>query len=144
MKKNCFSLCLLLALTLAGCGAAPEEPVLDPTVTVETAAAQLGKLGAEGRYVGTVSEGDFLWKVLSCERPALKDLEHIYIREILRTDNYPAVPITVSVEALLNSAMNQNFIPVVDDYNSFIGIVTRREIISRLSNQKPETLRRIV
>lgn len=98
----------------------------------------------EGRYVGTVSEGDFLWKVLSCERPALKDLEHIYIREILRTDNYPAVPITVSVEALLNSAMNQNFIPVVDDYNSFIGIVTRREIISRLSNQKPETLRRIV
>ena len=55
MKKTYFSLCLLLALTLAGCGAAPEEPVLDPTVTVETAAAQLGKLGAEGRYVGTVS-----------------------------------------------------------------------------------------
>ena len=73
-----------------------------------------------------------------------KDLEHVQIQDVLQPGSYPPVPITVSVEELLNSAMNQNFIPVVDDYNSFIGLVTRREIISRLSNQKPETLRRIV
>lgn len=55
MKKSCLSLCLLLTVALTGCGTAPEEPVLDSTVAVETAAAQLGNLGAEGRYVGTVS-----------------------------------------------------------------------------------------
>ncbi len=98
----------------------------------------------EGCYLGTISEGDFLWQILAMDTLDMKDLEHVQIQDVLQPGNYPPVPITVSVEELLNSAMNQNFIPVVDDYNSFIGLVTRREIISRLSNQKPETLRRIV
>ena len=98
----------------------------------------------EGRYLGTISEGDFLWQILAMDTLDMKDLEHVQIQDVLQPGSYPPVPITVSVEELLNSAMNQNFIPVVDDYNSFIGLVTRREIISRLSNQKPETLRRIV
>ena len=98
----------------------------------------------EGCYLGTISEGDFLWQILAMDSLDMKDLEHVQIQDVLQPGSYPPVPITVSVEELLNSAMNQNFIPVVDDYNSFIGLVTRREIISRLSNQKPETLRRIV
>ena len=98
----------------------------------------------EGCYLGTISEGDFLWQILAMDTLDMKDLEHVQIQDVLQPGSYPPVPITVSVEELLNSAMNQNFIPVVDDYNSFIGLVTRREIISRLSNQKPETLRRIV
>ncbi len=98
----------------------------------------------EGCYLGTISEGDFLWQILAMDTLDMKDLEHVQIQDVLQPGSYPPVPITVSVEELLNSAMNQNSIPVVDDYNSFIGLVTRREIISRLSNQKPETLRRIV
>ncbi len=98
----------------------------------------------EGCYLGTISEGDFLWQILAMDTLDMKDLEHVQIQDVLQPGSYPPVPITVSVEELLNSAMNQNFIPVVDDYNSFIGLVTRREIISSLSNQKPETLRRIV
>ena len=98
----------------------------------------------EGCYLGTISEGDFRWQILAMDTLDMKDLEHVQIQDVLQPGSYPPVPITVSVEELLNSAMNQNFIPVVDDYNSFIGLVTRREIISRLSNQKPETLRRIV
>ena len=34
--------------------------------------------------------------------------------------------------------MNQNFIPVVDDLNNFIGIVTRRDIICRLAEETGE------
>ena len=51
------------------------------------------------------------------------------------------------MEELVNSAMKQNFIPVVDDLGSFIGIVTRRDIIRRLSEQTAatnEALRKIV
>lgn len=88
----------------------------------------------EGRYVGTVSEGDFLWKLLAAENAPLmertmRDLESMSVRDILRTDNYPSVGITVTMEDLLTNAMNQNFIPVVDDAGSFIGIVTRKDII---------------
>lgn len=88
----------------------------------------------EGRYVGTVSEGDFLWRMLdpdhAGEEPAftMKDMERLRVRDILK-GNHPPVPITVSVEDLLQSAMTQNFVPVVDDLGRFIGIVTRRDIL---------------
>ena len=106
-----------------------------------------------GQYVGTVSEGDFLWRLLADEPKAqfsrsMKDLEQLRIRDILRGNNYPPVRITVSMEELLNSAMNQNFIPVVDDIGSFIGIVTRKDIIRYFAEQKdalePQLLRKIV
>lgn len=87
-----------------------------------------------GTYVGTVSEGDFLWQLLSDETKqqkalSMKDMEHLRIRDILRGNHYPPVRITVSMEELMQSAMNQNFIPVVDDLGNFTGIVTRKDII---------------
>jgi CBS domain-containing protein len=33
------------------------------------------------------------------------------------------------MEDLLDRAINQNFVPVIDDQDHFIGIVTRKEII---------------
>lgn len=91
-------------------------------------------INREGQYVGTVSEGDFLWKLLAHEQAPLmeremRDLESIPVRDLLKIDTYPSVGITVSMEDLLTNAMNQNFIPVVDDAGSFIGIVTRKDII---------------
>ena len=88
----------------------------------------------EGRYVGTVSEGDFLWRMLDpdhvSEEPSftMKDMERLRVRDILK-GNHPPVPITVSVEDLLQSAMTQNFVPVVDDKDAFIGIVKRSSIV---------------
>ena len=45
-----------------------------------------------------------------------------------RKDNTP-VKVDAGMEHLLERAAKQNFIPVVDDTNSFIGIVTRRSIL---------------
>ena len=88
----------------------------------------------DGHYLGTVSEGDFLWKLLDGEEDhlqtlSMKSMEKLHVRDILRSDQYPSVRITVSMEELVNSAMKQNFIPVVDDLGSFIGIITRQDII---------------
>ena len=98
-------------------------------------------ISRSGKYVGTVSEGDFLWKLLSRDREtpvscSMKDLERLSVRDILRGYDYPPVRITVTMEELLNSAMNQNFIPVVDDLGNFIGIVTRKDIIRYFAEQK--------
>ena len=106
----------------------------------------------EGRYAGTVSEGDFLWKLLPMDHTPLvehtmRDLESIPVRDILRADKYPSVGITVSMEELLTNAMNQNFIPVVDDLGSFIGIVTRKDIIRYFAEQEsvlPKSDKKIV
>ena len=43
------------------------------------------------------------------------------------------------MDALLESAMNQNFIPVIDDLDKFIGIVTRRDIIGYLAKENQST-----
>ena len=107
----------------------------------------------DGRYAGTVSEGDFLWQLLN-EVPeerkvcSMKDLEQLKIRDILQKDTYPSVRITVRMEEMLNSAMTQNFIPVVDDLGNVNGIVTRKDIIRYFAEQKdaaePLPLRKIV
>lgn len=99
-------------------------------------------ISRSGQYVGTVSEGDFLWRLISKDAKGtedartMKELEQIQIRDILQTESYPAVLITVTMDELLDSAMNQNFIPVTDDTGSFIGIVTRKDIIRYFSSER--------
>ena len=100
-------------------------------------------ISRDGKYVGTVSEGDFLWRLLSkdCETLtaySMKDMERLQVRDILRGNSSPPVRITVTMEELLHSAMNQNFIPVVDDRGSFVGIVTRQNIIRKLTVPKTD------
>ena len=116
--------------------------------------AAIPVISRDGRYVGTVSEGDFLWRMLEPGASgqdgsfSMRDMERLQIRDILKSDR-PPVRITVSMEDLVTSAMKQNFVPVVDDLGSFVGIVTRKDIIRYLSEQKssltlPEALKKIV
>ena len=98
-------------------------------------------ISRDGKYVWTVSEGDFLWRLLSKGTDSLsaysmKDMEQLRIKDILRDNHYSPVRITVTMEELLHSAMNQNFIPVVDDLGNFTGIVTRKDIIRYFAEQK--------
>ena len=51
-----------------------------------------------------------------------------------RKDNTP-VKVTATMDQLLDRASTQNFIPVVDDKNTFIGIITRRSIIKYCQQQ---------
>ena len=92
-------------------------------------------LTRDNMYVGTVSEGDFLWYLVgkdlsgAPEDIQLPDGKVACVRDIMRPDRNPPVLITASLEELIHRAENQNFIPVVDDRNMFIGIVTRKDII---------------
>jgi len=100
-------------------------------------------ISRRGQYIGTISEGDFLWRLLAGEEDrqcTMKDLEQLHIRDILKENSYPSVRITVTMEQLLDSAMNQNFIPVVDDIGNFIGIVTRKDIIRYFAQENPNPM----
>ena len=95
----------------------------------------------ENRYVGTLSEGDFLWSVVDYMKASesehkcvdFRDFETILLKDILQADKNPPVRINTKTMELVERAVNQNFIPVIDDRDSFIGIVTRKAIITRLS-----------
>jgi len=85
------------------------------------------------RYVGVVSEGDFLWKILdsnsNVEEVTMKSLEQMTVADLNRKRKVNAVCIDTNMEELLGQAQQQNFVPVVDDRNVFIGIVTRSDIM---------------
>lgn len=91
--------------------------------------ACLPVLSRDGRFVGCVNEGDFLRKILSMESATVKDLERERIDGII-SDRYRPVRVTTTMEELLHYAIEQNFVPVMDDRDIFMGIITRKAMLA--------------
>ena len=79
--------------------------------------AALPILNKRGAYRRTLTEGDLL-----------RALDEIAERNQRRKDNIP-VRVNTSMHELVKRASSQNFVPVVDDKDAFIGIVTRSSIV---------------
>ncbi len=92
-------------------------------------------IGEDGSYVGSISEGDFLWHILETGGD-IRAQENHRIAEIIRPDWNPAARIDVTLEALLERILSQNFIPMVDDRNLFIGIITRQDILRHFMREQ--------
>lgn len=86
-------------------------------------------IDADGGYVGTVSEGDFLWHILRFGAHDIRYQEQYRIMDIVNEERNLPVRTNVSMDELLLRVMDQNFVPVIDDRSIFIGIITRKDII---------------
>ena len=86
-------------------------------------------INKEGKYVGTITEGDLLWTLKNDFFLDLRAIEDILITHVKRRKDNRPVFIDANIEDLISTAMNQNFVPVVDDKDTFIGIIKRRDII---------------
>lgn len=91
--------------------------------------ASIPMLNKAGEYVGTITEGDILWGIKDYTNLNLKEAESIFIHDFPRKADYDVVSADSNMEDLVKRAMNQNYVPVVDDQKKFIGIITRRSII---------------
>ena len=92
-------------------------------------------LGEDGKYKGTITEGDLLWKIKQDGKFDIKEMEDISVMSIDRRVENITVNINKNIEELVLKLMDQNFIPVVDDDDVFIGIVKRRDIIEYFFNR---------
>ena len=86
-------------------------------------------LTRDGRYVGTITEGDMLWGIKNQYNLNLKEAEGIPVSTLSRRMDYLPVFTKSRMEDMIDRALNQNFVPVVDDRKYFIGIITRKDII---------------
>jgi CBS domain-containing protein len=92
-------------------------------------------LTEQGHYVGTVTEGDLLWFLKNNEHIGFENAHRHLLEEIpLRMVNKP-VHIHAQMDDLIDLAKVQNFVPVVDDSDKFIGIVRRSDIIEYCAKQ---------
>lgn len=86
-------------------------------------------LNDQGEYVGTVTEGDLLWYMKNSKNIQFDDTSKISLSDVPLRLQHQAVRIDARMEDLITLAKAQNFVPVVDDMNRFIGIVRRSDII---------------
>ena len=87
-----------------------------------------------GRYEGTLANDDLLRELYN--NPSLTPAEagSKLLKSVTRRRDYGAVKADADIEDLLDSVTIQNFVPVVDDTDAFIGIITRRDVLRYLRN----------
>lgn len=83
----------------------------------------------DGRYLGTITEGDFLWGMYENNEITPENLHSKKVGELSLRIHHKAVSCSARMEDMMAIAKDQNFVPVVDDNHVFIGIVTRKEIL---------------
>lgn len=88
----------------------------------------------KGHYVGTLTEGDLLWKLKNTPNLSFNETSKILIKDVPMHICNTAVLINSDIESLISLAKDQNFVPVVDDNNIFIGIIKRSDIITYCFN----------
>lgn len=95
-----------------------------------------------GEYIGTISEGDFLWHILKYKKEDIKSQEEFNIIDIVNEERNRPVKTDVTMNELLLEVMDQNFVPVIDDRNVFIGIITRKDVIKYFYDKEKKEIER--
>ena len=80
-------------------------------------------LTRDGHYAGTISEGDFLRFLLRYDLIDMAETEQLEVRELPRRSD------------MMEIAVQQNFVPMVDGRGIFMGIVTRSDILGYFRRQ---------
>lgn len=86
-------------------------------------------LNHEGHYISTISEGDILMYIKNNKQLNIKKAEDVPLKNIEVRRKINSITINENMDNLLELVMSQNFVPVVDDFNRFIGIITRKDVI---------------
>jgi CBS domain-containing protein len=92
-------------------------------------------INRKGRYVGTITEGDIIGCIRENYDLSLEAAKDIPIKSLKRSRDNAPVNVEAKIEDLITVAINQNFVPVVDDDNKFIGIVKRKDIMGQYINK---------
>jgi CBS-domain-containing membrane protein len=97
-------------------------------------------LDKDARYVGTLSEGDLLRVLIRTEGATVRSAEQLVLEQIPRRLDIRPVHINAQIEELYSRVLDQNFVPVVDDRDVFIGLIRRRAILEHYLGHRRATM----
>lgn len=97
-------------------------------------------LTPEGGYAGVLTEGDLLWFMKQHPHVRFDETEELPLAAVEKRTELAPVRIDAEIEELLSRALDQNFVPVVDDRGAFVGIVRRRTILEYFQRQMLSSL----
>ena len=86
-------------------------------------------ISPKGKYVGTITEGDFL-RLLLYHTP--EQLDRMTVGQVERRVGHRSVTIDARMEDMVDLVAVQNFVPVTDGRGMFCGIITRSDVINQL------------
>jgi len=83
----------------------------------------------EGKYIGTLSEGDLLWKLKRTPGMNFDNMDEVPVTDVRKRIYNECVAVDAHMEDMLTLAADQNFVPVVDGDRVFLGLIRRKDII---------------
>lgn len=86
-------------------------------------------ISKDGKYVKSISEGDLLYYLKNNINNKIEHFEDFNILEVSNYRSYKSIKIDTDIKTLYELLLAQNFVPVVDDKEIFIGIITRKAIL---------------
>ncbi len=92
-------------------------------------------LNRDGKYVGTISEGDLFRFIKLKANMNYKEAETMPIADLKHERKVEPIRFDAEMRDLVGLAAKQNFVPVLDANGVFIGIVTRKAIISYMDEK---------
>ena len=91
-------------------------------------------INRHGGYMGCITEGDFLRYVMkNGTDPAA--MENTHIGDIMRPNFGWAVQMHASTQEVVDIALKENYVPVIDDRGILCGIITRKSVIEYLASE---------
>lgn len=90
----------------------------------------------EGRYQGTVTEGDILRLVRTAPALTYDMVSQRPVGGIATRTRHESARVDEVFDHLVQRTIRQNFVPVVDDQGIYIGIIKRSDIIEYLYGTK--------
>ena len=92
-------------------------------------------INKDGKYCGTLSEGDILRFIKNVANFNMKIAENVLIKDIDHYRPYQALRIDALILEVFTLSLEQNFIPIIDDNDIYIGIIKRKEVIRELGDK---------
>lgn len=115
-----------------------DQPLSEALITMtKHRFTSLPVISRNQKYVGTLSEGDILHFVLKntdCFDP--KNLVKYNVSQVKRHRDYESVNLDATMPLLLSKASNENFVPVINEKDLFVGIVTRKTLLDYFFEHK--------